>query len=102
MVDSEVGEAQGLLGVFLCGFCFFNSVAWDGFGLSQAKCKHLSYDRAACSEGKDHSHQLKEKHIPVYTTGMDPPMTGTSGLRPGTHARSPPHHINQMLGLSIW
>lgn len=57
---------------------FFYSVAWDGFGLSQAKCKHLPYDRAACSEGKDHSRQMKEKHIPVYTTGMDPPMTGTS------------------------
>lgn len=87
------------------GFVFY-SVAWDGFGLSQAKCKHLSYDRATCSEGKDHSRQMKEKHIPVYTTGMDLPMTGTSWPETRTHARShglpPPHHINQMLGLSTW
>lgn len=35
-------------------FFFFNSVAWDGFGLSQVKYKHLSYYRDTRSEGKDY------------------------------------------------
>lgn len=33
---------------------FFNSIACDGFGFSQAKYKPLFYYSAACSEGKDH------------------------------------------------
>lgn len=62
MVDSEVREAHDLLGVFLCRF--FYSIAWDVFGFSQAKCKHLSYDRAAYSEGKDHFSSDERKAYP--------------------------------------
>lgn len=42
-VEGGRENSWSLGSIFMWGFFFFYSVAWDGFGLSQAKSKHLFY-----------------------------------------------------------
>lgn len=76
MVDSEVGKLMISLEYFYVGFFIpLPEMSLASHRLNAITCPMTE---PPALRGRIISHQMKEKHIPVYTTTMEPPMMGTS------------------------